>query len=334
MASKFFFSLDAIKPQKNYPAGSLTSVTSNEAPGFVNISFAQLKLNKGGAEEPIWHPNASKIGYVIQGSAIVSLRGPDGLDNFTVTAGDVFFIPQGYVHYIANSNAKETQIIFGFNATKPEQMCLSKAIFSLSDDVFTSTFNTAPDFFAGIKKAKKEELIKTLPEIKGTSQFTSTRYKFNIAASSKPVNTKGGYLQLATKGNLKTLNGLGILGFGLNPNGAVEPHWHTNAGELVYIVKGHTRITVLAPDGSIEALDVKGGQGAFAPASHFHNILNVGNDTVEVIAFFNSAEPDYIGIGEVVGSYSNEMLGSIFNLAPSYFDNFKKPTGPEVIVPL
>lgn len=79
------------------------------------------------------------------------------------------------------------------------------------------------------------------------------------------------------------LEGLGILGFGLNPKGVVEPHWHTNAGELVYIVKGQTRITVLAPDGKVEVMEVNGGQGAFAPASHFHNIENIGKEKVEVI---------------------------------------------------
>ena len=66
--------------------------------------------------------------------------------------------------------------------------------------------------------------------------FISSRFKFNIAASSKVINDKGGYLQLGTKSNLPVLDGLGILGFGMNPKGSVEPHWHTNAGELVYIV--------------------------------------------------------------------------------------------------
>jgi oxalate decarboxylase len=161
-----------------------------------------------------------------------------------------------------------------------------------------------------------------------------SRYKFDIEESEKAILTKGGYVQLGTKINLPVLEGLGILGFGLNPKGIVEPHWHTNAGELVYIVKGKTRITVLSPDGHVDDLEVNAGQGAFAPASHFHNIENVGSDDVEVIAFFSNSDPDYIGIGEVIGSYSNDLLASVFNTKPDYFDTFKKPTGPLVIVPV
>lgn len=333
MASKYFFSLESIKPQKNYPGGSITYVTSQQTPGLVNISMAVLKLKKDGSHEPIWHPNANKIGYCQQGKAAVSIRNPAGVDLFQVEEGDVFFIPKGYIHHIVNTGDQETIIAFALNHDAPEVMSLSKAVRSLSNEVFTATFNTSADFLNGLKKNDKDEMINILPSVKAPN-FISSRFKFNIAESNKAILTKGGYLQLATKTNLPILDGLGILGFGLNPKGVVEPHWHTNAGELVYIVKGKTRITVLSPDGKVEVMEVSGGQGAFAPASYFHNIENIGNDEVEVIAFFSHAEPDYIGVGEVVGSYSNEVLASVFNVSAGYFDAFKKPSGPLVIVPV
>ena len=91
---------------------------------------------------------------------------------------------------------------------------------------------------------------------------------------------------------------------------------------------------MLSPDGSHEVKEVKGGECAFAPASHFHYIENVGPDDVDVIAFFSNADPDYIGIGEAVGAFSNDVLGSAFNVSPDYFNQFKKPGGPMVIVPV
>lgn len=333
MSSPYFFSLDSIKPQ-NFAGGSVTHVTKDEMPGLVNLSFSALKLKENAHQEPLWHPNANKIGCCLQGDALISIRSPAGNDVFTVAAGDVFFIPQGYVHHIANNGKNELIIAFACNHAKPQEMLLSKAVYSLNDTVFSSTFNTNPDFFKGIKKNGDQDLIKTLPSTKGPVGFISSRYKFNIASSSKPIQTKGGYLQLAIKSNLPILDGLGILGFGLNPHGIVEPHWHTNAGELVYIVKGKTRITVLSPDGKVDVLNVNAGEGAFAPASFFHNIENVGTENVEVVAFFSHADPDYIGIGEAIGSYSNDVLGSLFNVTPDYFETLKKPGGPLVIVPV
>jgi len=334
MSSQFFFSLDSIKPQKKSEGGSLTSVTAKEVPGFVNISFASLKLNKGGFHEPIWHPNANKIGHCVQGNALVTMRTPGSVEVFNVEEGDIFFIPKGYFHYISNSSGEENIINFALDNTNPQTMCFFNALNSLSDTVFTATFNSPAGFVNELKKSKNSEFIKTLPSKNGAPKSISSRYKFNIASSVKAINDKGGYLQLTTKTNLPVLDGLGILGFGLNPKGVVEPHWHTNAGELVYIIRGKTRITVLAPDGKVDVMEVSGGQGAFAPASHFHSIENIGDENVDVIAYFSNSDPDYMGFGEVLGTCSNEMLATIFNVPANYFNNFTKPEGPLVIVPV
>jgi oxalate decarboxylase len=333
MESDFFFSLDSIKPFAMNQAGSLTQVTSLETPGLQGISFAKLNLNAKGSLEPCWHPNANKIGYCIDGKALVSMRAPNGVETFTVNKGEIFFIPQGYVHHVENMGKNACTINFALNNESPETMWLSKAILSISDNVFNSTFDTKTGFVGGLRKSSFNP-FKMLPSVNSTSEDIGSRYKFDIKDSNKAILTKGGYVQLGTKANLPLLNGLGILGFGLNPKGIVEPHWHTNAGELVYIVKGKARITILAPNGHVDILEVNGGEGAFAPASYFHNIENIGSDDVEVIAFFSNQDPDYIGIGEVVGSYSNELLASIFNTAPDYFNALKKREIPLVIVPI
>lgn len=334
MGNKRFFSLASIKAQQSSKGGNITRVTSDEMPGLVNLSFSLLKLTQNGFQEPIWHPNANKIGYCLQGEALVTIRTPTENEVFMINKGDVFFIPKGFVHTITNTGKPETIIAFGLNHTKPEELFLSQAIYSLSDSVFSTTFNTSSEFYNGLKKNKKDELIRTLVSNNGTHPSNNNRFKFDIETSTKIINTKGGYVQSALKHNLDTLDGLGILGFGLKPKGIVEPHWHTNAGELIYIITGRTRVTVLGPDGTLDALEVKGGEGAFAPASYFHSIENIGNDDVEVAAFFSDAQPDFIGVGEVVGSYSNEVLASIFNVSPDYFKNLKKTEEPLVIVPV
>ena len=342
MSQRLFFNLETIPSKKNQ-AGSLACVTAKEVPGFIDISFNQLKLNREGFQEPIWHPNAHKIGYCQQGNALISLRTPNGLDVFSLEPGDVFFIPKGSAHSILNLGEQENIINFALNSASPEVMYFSKALDSLSDDVFAVTFDTFPTFVNQLKKAQNSSEMMKMLSSQGHASFFDTsshksnptsQFKFNLEASHPLLETRGGYLKSATKTNLSILEGLGILGFELTPKGIVEPHWHTNAGELVYIEKGRTRITVLSPDGNIEELEVNAGQGAFAAASHFHNIENIGDENVKVIAFFSNAQPDYMGFGEVLGSYSNEMLASIFGVSPGYFDKLKKPSGPLVILPL
>src|SRR5262249_11340443 len=155
MKSKFFFSLDAIKPSYQNAHGSMSYATQKEAAGLKNISFANLHLNAKGMQTPIWHPNANKIGYCLEGKALVSMRSPGDEVSYTVEKGEIFFIPQGYVHTIECVSDKESIISFALDSELPETMYLSQAVNSISENVFTSTFGTAPEFSSVLKKNKK-----------------------------------------------------------------------------------------------------------------------------------------------------------------------------------
>ncbi|OJU81935.1 MAG: hypothetical protein BGO10_05525 [Chlamydia sp. 32-24] len=79
--------------------------------------------------------------------------------------------------------------------------------------------------------------------------------------------------------------------------------------------------------------EVRKNQGAFVPASNFHNIENIGSDSLEVIAFFNHENPNYIGLGEAASSFSTQLLSSYFNVDPQAFTNIHFTEKPLVIVP-
>ncbi len=330
MGSKHFFNLGSAKTQKKYPGGSLTHITADEVTSLNKISFALLTLHKGSCHEAIWHPNAHKIGYCQSGSGLVTILSPGSHETFTIGEGDVFFVPEGFIHYIANSGDNETVIAFAYSHQRPDVMTVSRAIQTLPESVFAATFKTAPAFFEGMKKSNKDNFIYNV-SIKKPSSYISSHYKFNIDSSNKVINTKGGYLKASTKPNLPVLQDLGIFTFGLNPKGVVEPHWHTNAGELVYIAKGNARITVLAPDGTLDVAEISAGGGGFAPASHFHSIENIGKEDVLVVAFFSNADPNYIGISEALSVLPRELLAATFNVAPDYFKAFQPSESPIVI---
>jgi oxalate decarboxylase len=328
--AKHFFNLRSLKPQKSSAEGSKTLVGKNEVSSLEGISLESLKLSHGCASEPCWHPNAHKIGYCLKGSAIVSILAPHSQDLFTVSEGDVFFIPKGSFHYLENNGEGESLIVSALSHHHPEELTVTKALRSLSDIVLADTLGMSNDFFETLKNSKqsssfvKNSFKKATPDI-------SSHFKFKIGASNNYLTTKGGYLKAATLQNLPVIQDLGIFTFGLNQNGIVEPHWHTNAGELIYVVRGHVRITILSADGSLDAADLKAGEGGFAPASYFHSIENLDRDEADIIAFFSHADPDYIGFGQAVGTCSHELLAGVFNVPLKNFDHFNPPKSPLVI---
>jgi oxalate decarboxylase len=159
MSSPYYFNAKTMKTIVDTASGSFKKVTSDEVSGLVNTSFGILTLKKGAGRAPMWHPNAHKIGYCQQGSAYISLRTPSSVETFAVETGDVFFIPQGYVHNFINSSSGDTLIAMVCNHVQPETMHLSNAFNSLSDSVCTATFKTSSGFAEGLKKAKKADEI-------------------------------------------------------------------------------------------------------------------------------------------------------------------------------
>ncbi len=331
--SKYFYNARLVKEVESGPGGVIRVLTGDELSGLDDASLVEMDLKAKGVLKPLWHPNAEKIGYCTQGELMVSIHGPDGSEQFSVKPGEIFYIPQGLIHHIHNASESESVVRFALNNAKPETMMLSSAVDATSDAALHSTFGVSSDIAQSLKKTKNHELIGTCENLILGNHVSAHRYKFDIENSVKAISAAGGYLQVGLKVNLTALNGVGILGFGLNPGGAVEPHWHPNSGEIVYITKGRIRGMVLSPDRHLETQEVGAGEGFFAPAGHFHSIENIGDGSVEGIAFFNNAESSYVGLGEALGAFSDEVLASTFGLKAADLKKVNKPGGPLVVVP-
>jgi len=330
---KYFFTSKLLKEIESCPAGALHTLTSNELSGLDGLSLVEMTLKKNGVLNPHWHPNAQKIGYCTQGKMLVSIHGPTGSEQFLVEKGEIFYLPQGSIHHIENTSDVDGIIKFALNHSEPETMTLSRSFSATPDTAVNATFATDSDFATGLKDAATHELLGTLSQQSSGGEATAHRYKFDIEKSTDVVLTPGGYLKVGLKVNLSALEGVGILGFGLNPNGAVEPHWHPNSNELVYVTKGRIRGMLLSPDGHHEVHERGEGEGFFAPAGYFHSIENIGKGEMDAIAFFDNPEMVYVGLGEALGTISDEVLASTFHVDPSYFKRLRKPGGPLIIVP-
>jgi oxalate decarboxylase len=95
---------------------------------------------------------------------------------------------------------------------------------------------------------------------------------------------------------------------------------HPNAAELNYVINGKARFTVLSPGGDVQSSEVGQGQVIFVPTGYFHYIENP--DSVkggDVASFFGNENPEFIGIAAGLGSYSNDVLSTVFNVDPKFF---------------
>lgn len=329
MDSIHTFNLEAINPQAVCKGGTRAMASKNNFPLLRGMALYLLRLDNGGVREPHWHPNAAELSYCLSGSALMTIFSPGaGHDTFTVSEGEIVYVPKGYLHHIENINHEETKFAIAFNHEMPEDIGISGSTGSMSDSTLGATFGLGSEYFGKFKKSNRDLIITSQSESKVTAstyQKVHNYHKFNLKAFPPTVQSKGGTVSLGNANNFGILNGLACYLLTLKPKGIREPHWHPNAAELDYVISGRARMTIFSPGDKVDTFEVGPNEIVFIPPAYFHYIENVNsNEDMRFAVFFNHERPEDIGISGAFGAYSNEVLGSIFGLESKFLDSLPK----------
>jgi oxalate decarboxylase len=145
------FDVEAQAPGLNYVSGSARFARDQFWPALKDISMYSLRVAEDGMREPHWHPVTAEMGYVQHGDARMTVMNPDGsLDTWTMTAGDMYFIPRAYPHHIENIGTDEWHFLIFFDQPFPADIGYRASLSAYSREVLAAAFNThlddLPDF--------------------------------------------------------------------------------------------------------------------------------------------------------------------------------------------
>ncbi len=113
----------------------------------------------------------------------------------------------------------------------------------------------------------------------------------------------------------------------LHPGGVRELHWHANAAEWAFVVKGRVRTTVIGPDGLSETNYFDPGDVWYFPRGHGHAVQNLGRDEAHFILVFDDggfSEYRTFSITDWLGGTPPAVLAKNLGLPASAFANFPK----------
>jgi oxalate decarboxylase len=139
--------------------------------------------------------------------------------------------------------------------------------------------------------------------------------------------TEGGYAKEATVKQLPISTGIAGVSMRLKPGGLRELHWHANAAEWAFVVKGRVRTTVIGPDGLSETNDFDPGDVWYFPRGHGHAVQNLGRDEAHFILVFDDggfSEYRTFSITDWLGGTPAEVLAQNLGLEQAKFAKFPK----------
>ncbi|OBF18904.1 cupin domain-containing protein [Mycobacterium sp. ACS4331] len=154
------FDVEAQPAGLTYAYGNARFARDQFWPALKDISMYSLRVSEDGMREPHWHPVTAEMGYVQHGDARMTIMNPDGtLDTWTMTAGDMYFIPRAYPHHIENIGSDEWHFLIFFDQPFPADIGYKASASAYSREVLAAAFNTHIDDLPNFPLTPADPLI-------------------------------------------------------------------------------------------------------------------------------------------------------------------------------
>lgn len=161
VSNPYTINLGAMEPQIQTAGGVARLGSIPYFPILKDLSVFVLDLEPRGIIEPHTHPNAGELNYVIDGKVRFTILGPNNeIETNEMGKGQVFFVPEGYFHYLQNADySNQGTVASFFSNESPQFIGLVGAMSSYSDDALEAVFSKESGFFKDLPHLVKNIFI-------------------------------------------------------------------------------------------------------------------------------------------------------------------------------
>lgn len=318
-------------PAKQFPGGWAKEVTAAEFPVSETLAGVLMLLHPGALREMHWHANAGEWAYVISGRCRITTIDPDNRSEVVdVGAGELWYFPRGHGHSIQGIGNEDCLFVLVFDNGYFSEF----GTFSITDwightpaEVLARNFGVAPDVFSSFPK--QEVYIATGPVPGPIGQPAASlssaplTHRYPMLAQ-KPDRFEGGTMRVVSEREFPistTITGALLV---IKPGGLRELHWHPNASEWQYYLKGKGRMTVFGSHGRIRTDDFAAGDVGYVPQGFGHYLENVGSEDLEILLALNNGIYQSISITAWLAATPVQTLSTNFGVPAETFAAFPK----------
>lgn len=315
-------------------AGWARQVTARDLVLSKDIAGVNMRLEPFGIRELHWHV-AGEWAFMLQGNARVTAVDSDGHASVDdVSPGDLWFFPGGVPHSIqADAGGCEFLLVFDdgnfseFNTflitdwlhhTPPEVVAKhldvdEKALKSIPPkDLYIFTGSPLQSLDADRKRALGPEGPPKIPFI------------FHMMQQKPDFDRKGGQIRIVDSKKFNISTSVASAHVRLRPGAIRELHWHPNADEWQFFIKGRGRQTVFTGGAKARTMDFHAGDVGVIQRSLPHYIQNTGDADLEFLEMFKSDFYQDLSLNQWVSRLSPQLVADHLKMDGSVFANLPK----------
>lgn len=315
------------------PGGWTRQVTVADLHVSKEIAGVQMRLVAGGIRELHWH-NASEWALMLSGSARITCIDPDGrsiVDD--VKEGDIWNFPSGYPHSIQGlpPDGCEFLLVFDDGAfDEYETVLLTDWVGHTPPEVLEKNFGVPAASFFPLPPEGRYIFPGTIPgplEADRKAAYGNlgpSRLPFDFRLLEMPPAKKqqGGEVRIVDGNNFKASPQIAAAHVILHPGGLREMHWHPNADEWQYYVKGKGRMTVFGAGARARTMDFQQDDVGYVQQNFPHYIENTGDTDLVFLELFKDSYYQDVSLANWLTHLPPQLVIDHLRISQAVLDKF------------
>lgn len=134
------------------PGGSVRIADTSNFPVAKTTAAALVEIKPGAMREIHWHPNNDEFQYYISGQGRMTVFAENGrARTFNYRAGDVGYVPVGYVHYVQNTGHETLWFLETFKSERFEGVSLNQMMAVTPPELIASNLHVGTNFLNALQ---------------------------------------------------------------------------------------------------------------------------------------------------------------------------------------
>jgi oxalate decarboxylase len=314
-------------PRRIQDGGWARQVTQADFPISTTISGVNMRLAAGGIRELHWH-QAAEWAFMTYGNCRVTGLDPQGRAYVNdVKEGDIWYFPAGYPHSLQGLGPDGCEFVICFDngaASEYNTLLVTDWFAHTPPPVLAKNFGEPADTFAKIplhdlwifQGKVPGDLASVRAAMTGKAGAPPEPFTFSLTSAPFASQTKGGTLQIADSGTFKISTTIAAVFQTIRPGAMRQMHWHPNADEWQYYIKGKARMGVFNTGPNANTMDFNPGDIGYVPRNYGHYVENVGDTDMQFFAVFRTANFQEISLSDWLKHSPPEMVAEHLNIDP------------------
>ena len=319
-------------PRRIQAGGWARQVTEADFPMSEAVSGVNMRLSAGGIRELHWH-QAAEWGFMTYGGCRVTVLDEKGRAYVQdIGVGDLWYFPAGFPHSLQglgpdgcefllifdNGRASEFNTLLvtdWFAHTPPEVLALN---FGMPSDAFRAI----PPHDLWIFQGKSPGPLPAAQAAVDSGGVPPHPFTFSLGGMTPRRSNRSGNVRIADSTVFKVSKSIAAALETIRPGGIREMHWHPNADEWQYYVKGQGRMTVFNAGPQAQTMDFRPGDIGVVKRNYGHYLQNTGTSDLVMVAVFKTDQYAEISLSDWLTHTPPEMVAQTLNIDPALVRRF------------